>query len=59
MKRTASAHWAGDLKGGAGSLTTASHTLNKTAYSFSARFEEEPNSRRDPVHFKLIPERPR
>ena len=40
MKRTAQAHWQGDLKSGAGNLTTATHTLNKTAYSFSARFEE-------------------
>jgi len=40
MKRTAQAHWQGDLKGGAGSLSTASHTLNNTAYSFHARFEE-------------------
>ena len=39
MKRTAQAHWAGDLKSGAGNLTTASKTLNTTPYSFSARFE--------------------
>jgi hypothetical protein len=30
MKRTAQAHWQGDLKNGAGALTTASHTLNNT-----------------------------
>ena len=40
MKRTAEAHWQGDLKGGKGSLTTATHTLNQTAYSFHSRFEE-------------------
>jgi osmotically inducible protein OsmC len=40
MKRTAQAHWQGDLKNGAGALTTASHTLNKTAYSFHTRFED-------------------
>jgi osmotically inducible protein OsmC len=40
MKRTAEAHWQGDLKSGAGSLTTASHSLNKTAYSFHTRFED-------------------
>ncbi len=40
MKRTAKAHWQGDLKGGTGNLTTATHTLNTTPYSFSARFEE-------------------
>jgi len=40
MKRTAQAQWQGDLKSGKGALTTASHTLNNTAYSFHTRFEE-------------------
>ena len=40
MKRTAQAHWEGDLKNGAGNITTASHTLNATSYSFHARFED-------------------
>lgn len=40
MKRTAQAHWSGDLKGGAGSLTTASATLSNTPYSFHSRFEQ-------------------
>jgi osmotically inducible protein OsmC len=40
MKRTAQAHWQGDLKSGGGNLTTASHTLNSTAYSFHTRFED-------------------
>jgi osmotically inducible protein OsmC len=40
MKRTASAHWEGDLKEGKGSLTTQSTTLNKTQYSFKTRFED-------------------
>jgi osmotically inducible protein OsmC len=40
MKRTAQAHWQGDLKSGKGALTTASHTLNNTAYSFHTRFED-------------------
>jgi len=39
MKRTAQAHWQGDLKTGNGSLTTASSTLKDTPYSFVARFE--------------------
>lgn len=39
MQRTASAHWSGDLKSGAGHLTTASSVLSTTPYSFSARFE--------------------
>ncbi len=40
MKRSASAHWSGDLKGGRGTLTTASATLSGTSYSFHTRFEE-------------------
>jgi len=40
MQRTAQAHWQGDLKSGTGALTTASHTLNSTAYSFHTRFED-------------------
>ena len=44
MKRTASAHWEGDLKTGKGSLTTQSTTLNKTQYSFNTRFENGPGT---------------
>lgn len=40
MKRTASAHWKGDLKAGKGEITTQSTTLNNTQYSFNARFAE-------------------
>ena len=40
MQRTAQAHWQGDLKSGTGALTTASNTLNSTAYSFHTRFED-------------------
>lgn len=40
MIRTASAKWSGDLKSGAGSITTASGTLRATAYSFHTRFED-------------------
>ena len=40
MKRTAQAKWQGDLKGGAGTISTASGTLSSTPYSFHARFEE-------------------
>jgi lipoyl-dependent peroxiredoxin len=39
MKRTASAHWEGDLKTGKGNLTTQSTVLNKSQYSFNTRFE--------------------
>jgi lipoyl-dependent peroxiredoxin len=40
MKRTASAHWTGDLKSGNGTVSTASGTLANAAYSFHTRFEE-------------------
>jgi len=40
MKRTASAVWAGDLKSGKGSLTTASGVLQQTPYSFTTRFAD-------------------
>lgn len=39
MQRTASAHWAGGLKDGKGSVSTASGVLSQTQYSFSTRFE--------------------
>ncbi len=40
MKRTASAHWEGDLKTGKGNLSTQSTVLNKSQYSFNTRFEQ-------------------
>jgi osmotically inducible protein OsmC len=40
MKRTASAIWNGDLKQGKGTLSTQGGVLNKTPYSFAARFEQ-------------------
>src|ERR1700760_3315812 len=40
MKRTANAHWQGDLKAGKGSISTASGVLSSTPYSFQTRFEE-------------------
>jgi osmotically inducible protein OsmC len=40
MNRTASAVWKGDLKHGHGTLSTQGGVLNKTPYSFSARFEQ-------------------
>lgn len=39
MKRSASAVWQGDLKGGKGVLSTASTVLKDTPYSFTTRFE--------------------
>lgn len=40
MKRTASAVWNGDLKQGKGTLSSQGGVLNKTPYSFAARFEQ-------------------
>jgi osmotically inducible protein OsmC len=40
MKRSAKAQWSGDLKGEAGSVSTATGTLSKTPYSFHSRFEQ-------------------
>jgi lipoyl-dependent peroxiredoxin len=40
MKRTARAHWSGDLKSGLGTLSTVSTTLANTPYSFHSRFEQ-------------------
>ncbi len=39
MNRTGSAHWAGDIKGGSGTVSTQTTTLNNTPYSFASRFE--------------------
>ncbi|MCS5710000.1 OsmC family peroxiredoxin [Candidatus Berkiella aquae] len=41
MKRTASAHWTGDLKQGKGQLTSESNVLKNTPYSFTTRFAGE------------------
>ena len=39
MDRSASAVWHGGLKDGQGTLSTQSHVLNNTQYSFHTRFE--------------------
>ena len=44
MDRSASAIWHGGLKDGNGALTTQSHVLDNTAYSFHTRFENEPGT---------------
>ena len=40
MQRTGNAVWEGDLKSGAGTLTTGSGVLSKQRYDFGSRFEE-------------------
>lgn len=41
MKRTASAVWKGDLKGGTGTVSSASGALSNIPYNFRMRFENE------------------
>jgi len=43
MRRTATAHWQGNLKEGKGTLSSQSRILDKTNYSFKTRFEEGEN----------------
>lgn len=44
MDRKASATWRGGLKDGSGILNAPSGVLDKTAYSFRTRFENEPGT---------------
>ena len=44
MKRSAKAHWSGDLKTGKGTLDAPSGILKNTPYSFKTRFESEPGT---------------
>jgi osmotically inducible protein OsmC len=41
MKRTATAHWSGDLKQGKGEITTESGVLKNSPYGFNTRFENQ------------------
>jgi osmotically inducible protein OsmC len=41
MKRSGSAVWKGDLKGGSGTVSTESGVLDGAAYSFARRFGDE------------------
>ena len=44
MERKASAVWKGNLREGAGSVTTESGVLRETPYSFKTRFENSPGT---------------
>lgn len=44
MKRTANAHWNGNLKEGKGEISTQSTILKETQYSFNTRFAEGPGT---------------
>lgn len=44
MKKTASAHWEGDLKQGKGTISTQSGALKESPYGFNTRFEDTPGT---------------
>ena len=44
MKRSASAHWTGDLKSGKGTISTQSGALQENPYGFNTRFEDQPGT---------------
>ena len=44
MERKASAVWKGNLREGAGSVSTQSGVLRDTPYSFTTRFENSPGT---------------
>jgi osmotically inducible protein OsmC len=44
IKKKASAHWAGDLKTGVGSISTETGALKNAPYGFKARFEGGPGT---------------
>lgn len=44
MKRTAKAHWEGNLKEGKGHISSQSGILKNTNYSFKTRFEGDPGT---------------
>lgn len=44
MKKSASAHWSGDLRSGSGSISTETGVLRNAPYGFAARFEDGPGT---------------
>ncbi len=44
MNKTASAHWAGNLKQGKGTISTESGALKDNPYGFNTRFENQPGT---------------
>lgn len=44
MKKSASAHWEGDLKKGKGTISTESGALKANPYGFNTRFEDAPGT---------------
>ena len=44
MKKSASAHWSGDIKSGQGTVSTESGVLRESPYGFRSRFEDGPGT---------------
>ncbi|MAQ39237.1 MULTISPECIES: OsmC family protein [Thioclava] len=44
IRKHASAHWEGTIKGGKGTISTESGALKSQPYGFNTRFEDEPGS---------------
>jgi len=44
MKKSASAHWSGDIKSGTGSISTETGVLRDAPYGFQSRFEDGPGT---------------
>lgn len=44
MKKSASAHWSGDLRSGTGSISTETGVLREAPYGFASRFEDGPGT---------------
>lgn len=44
MKKSASAHWSGDLRTGTGSISTETGVLRDAPYGFTSRFEDGPGT---------------
>lgn len=44
MKKSASAHWSGDIKDGQGTVSTESGVLREASYGFRSRFENGPGT---------------
>ncbi|MGA0588126.1 OsmC family protein [Dyella sp. KRB-257] len=44
MKKSASAHWSGDLRTGTGSISTETGVLREAPYGFTSRFEDGPGT---------------
>ena len=44
IKRTGSAHWAGGIKDGGGTISTPSGALSNAKYALNMRFENEPGT---------------